>query len=100
MNEQHAVARYVRRGSAWAAAFCLAAATVASAQQTAPAAPQSNPAPVTENAKAGTRITPEQARQLFSLVDQLLKFSSQETSLPIKRAVKRQIISPPAVESY
>ena len=100
MNEQHAVARYVRRGSAWAAAFCLAAATVASAQQTAPAAPQSNPAPVTENAKAGTRITPEQARQLFSLVDELLKFSSQETGLPIKSAVKRQIISRAAVESY
>src|ERR1039458_5061183 len=100
MNEQHAVARYVRRGSAWAAAFCLAAATVVSAQQTAPAAPQSNPAPATENAKAGTRITPQQARQPFSPLDELLKFSSQETGLPIKGAVKRQIISRAAVESY
>jgi hypothetical protein len=45
-------------------------------------------------------MTPDQARQLFSLVDELLKFSSQETGLPIKSAVKRQIISRAAVESY
>jgi hypothetical protein len=47
-----------------------------------------------------SRISPEQARQLFSLVDQLIKFSSEETGLPIKSQVKRQIISRAAVESY
>jgi len=83
------------------AAFCLAAATAAPAQQ--PPAPTPRPqdqAPATSPGKAQTRITPEQARQLFSLVDELLKFSSQETGLPIKSAIKRQIISRAAVESY
>ena len=50
--------------------------------------------------KAANHISPEQARQLFSLVDQLIKFSSEETGLPIKSSVKRQITSRAAVESY
>src|SRR3974390_305314 len=37
-----------------------------------------------DSAKPETHITPEQAKELFSLVDELLKFSSQETGLPIK----------------
>ena len=45
-------------------------------------------------------ITPAQAQQLFSLVDELLKFSSQETGLPIKSTVKRQLTTRAAVESY
>jgi hypothetical protein len=56
--------------------------------------------PGSDQAKAGRRISPEQARQLFSLVDQLIKFSSEETGLPIKSQVKRQITSRAAVESY
>jgi len=47
-----------------------------------------------------SHISPEQAKQLFSLVDELLKFSSQETGLPIQGEVKRQITSREAVESY
>ena len=47
-----------------------------------------------------SKITPEQARQLFALVDELIKFSSDETGLPIKSQVKREIISRAAVESY
>jgi hypothetical protein len=46
------------------------------------------------------KITPEQASQLFSLVDELIKFSSDETGLPIKSQVKRQITSRATVESY
>jgi hypothetical protein len=46
------------------------------------------------------KITPEQALQLFSLVDELIKFSSDETGLPIKSTVKRQITSRDTVESY
>ena len=47
-----------------------------------------------------THITPEQAKQLFALVDELIKFSSDETGLPIKSAVKRQLTTRAAVESY
>jgi len=71
--------------------------------------PQPSPskpgAPSTDSSKSSspapeTRITPEEAKQLFGLVDQLLKFSSQETGLPIKSEVKRQITTRAAVESY
>jgi hypothetical protein len=43
---------------------------------------------------------PQVASQLFNLVDELIKFSSDETGLPIKSQVKRQITSRNAVESY
>jgi hypothetical protein len=100
MSKQQAVAGWVWRGWALAAAFCLAAATAAGAQQPAASAPQANPAPDAAKAKPETRITPDQARQLFSLVDELIKFSSQETGLPVKSDVKRQITSRADVESY
>ncbi len=44
-----------------------------------------------ETGKSGTKITPEQAQQLFALVDELIKFSSDETGLPIKSTVKRTL---------
>ncbi len=47
-----------------------------------------------------THITPEEAKQLFGLVDELLKFSSQETGLPIKSDVKRQMTTRGEVEKY
>jgi hypothetical protein len=90
-----------------AAAFFLAATTAApQAQLAAPqvparaqlAAPQV--APPQAQTSPTSKITPEQARQLFSLVDELIKFSSEETGLPIKSTVKRQITSRAAVESY
>ena len=76
------------------AALCvLLCAAVLSFAAAAPA--QQPPA-----ASAKARITPEQERQLFALVDELIKFSSDETGLPIKSGVKRQITSREAVESY
>jgi len=72
-------------------------------QAIAPAQPPSQqPGNTTANdaAKGETRITPEQAKELFSLVDELLKFSSDETGLPIKSEVKRQMTTRAAVEKY
>ncbi len=66
--------------------LCLALATAAPAQQ-----------PATEK---DTHITPEQAKQLFALVDELIQFSSKETGLPVKSTVKRQLTTRAAVESY
>jgi hypothetical protein len=88
-------------GRAWqkwtvAAAVCLAAMTAPAQQQ--PTVPQSSAAQASGHATA--RITPDQAKQLFALVDDLLKFSSQETGLPIKSAVKRQLTTRAEVESY
>ena len=91
------------------AAICLAAAT-AVAQQAVPVVLETvSPSPETsfasmsakqDNGKSSTHITPEQAKQLFSLVDELIKFSSDETGLPIKSTVKRQMTTRAAVQSY
>ena len=62
--------------------------------------PASQLRPVLRQRQAATHITPEQAKQLFSLVDELIKFSSDETGLPIKSTVKRQLTTRAAVESY
>src|SRR3984885_13553009 len=96
-----------------------AAATAVQSQQPAPASQQPSPAPPSASAnpspvpgdqsadqaakssgKTVTRITPEQAKQLFALVDELIKFSSDETGLPIKSTVKRTLTTRTAVESY
>jgi hypothetical protein len=45
-------------------------------------------------------ITPDQAKELFALVDQVIQFSSEETGLPIKSSVKRTLTTRAAVESY
>ena len=60
------------------------------------------PAPREESPakKPETHITPEEAKQLFALVDQVMQFSSEETGLPIKSSVKRQLTTRTAVESY
>lgn len=47
-----------------------------------------------------TRITPEQAKQLFSSVDAILKFDSQNTGLAILHSVKRRLITRDEVEHY
>ena len=101
--------------------LCLAASApmTAESQQSAPAPQQLPPAPPSTSAnpspapgdqspnqaaqssvKTFTRITPEQAKQLFALVDELIKFSSDETGLPIKSTVKRTLTTRAAVESY
>jgi hypothetical protein len=82
------------RGCVLVVLFCFVAAIAPAQQPSAAATPQAQAAP-----PAG-KITPEQARQLFGLVDELIKFSSDETGLPIKSTVKRQITSRAAVESY
>jgi hypothetical protein len=78
-----------------ALAVVISFGSVAASAQKAPP-PPSQPA----DKDAPTHITPDQAKQLFSLVDELLKFSSQETGLPVKSDVKRQITSKAEVETY
>ena len=85
------------------AVFCFCTASMpASGQQSAapPAKAQTAPGAKSSSQKPETHITPEQAKELFSAVDELLKFSSQETGLPIKDTVKRKITSRAEVESY
>ena len=104
MSKQRKAVQWAGRGWGWVLALCLAAATAAPAQQQPPAQPTTATAQTQTSsqpsANASTHITPDQAKQLFALVDELLKFSSQETGLPIQNTVKRQITTRPAVESY
>ncbi len=76
----------------------MAAGANAAVAQQAPGAGQTPG----NNSEPGSsaRITPEQAKKLFGLVDDLLKFSSEETGLPVRSEVKRQLTTRAAVESY
>jgi len=47
-----------------------------------------------------TKITPQQAAQLFRDVDTILDFAGKDTSLPIKHHVKRRLTSREEVVSY
>jgi hypothetical protein len=89
-------------GLALAATMCFSISMVAVQQPTATGAPPVATVPAAQPAPPPVtgKITPEQARQLFGLVDELVKFSSGETGLPIKSTVKRQLTSRADVESY
>src|ERR1035441_6351954 len=47
-----------------------------------------------------TRITKAQAKELFRSVDEILDFASHDTGLPIKRKVKRNLITRESMERY
>jgi len=46
------------------------------------------------------KISPEQAQELFRDVDQILKFASEDTALPIQHEVKRRLTSRDEVVAY
>ncbi len=94
-NEQRTATRTAQRWI-WTVTLCLAA-TVALAQS---AAPPSGAAQAPKSAQAPAEITPEQARRLFASVDEIMKFASSETGLPIKSQVTRQLTSRAAVQKY
>src|SRR5947199_10286925 len=50
--------------------------------------------------KAETKITPQQAEELFRDVDTILDFASKDSALPIKHEVKRRLASRDEVVSY
>jgi len=97
--------RYANKASSIYAGFgtlllCLALANSAAAQKEPQNPPeQSQPKPPAADRSNG-HITPEQAKQLFDMVDVLIKFSSDESGLPIKSTVKRTLTTRAAVESY
>ena len=109
MNARHTIRNWTWHGAIWAILISLTAVTMAMAQQATPwpaqptppaGAGADGPSHGSESAKPAARITPEQAKQLFALVDELIKFSSDETGLPIKSTVKRQLTTRAAVEAY
>jgi hypothetical protein len=77
-------------------------------QNTSGASPAQSPS-TSSNAKQGenssaqkpeTKITTQQAEELFHSVDEILAFDSKQTGLPIKKEVKRRLTSRDEVEAY
>jgi hypothetical protein len=90
--------------AAWSASACLLAAALliapaCSISHAEKPADSGKPHP-TAQPGGEKRITPAEAKKLFALVDELMKFASDETGLPIKAQVKRQLTSREAVEKY
>lgn len=56
--------------------------------------------PKSAQAPAENKISPQEADELFRSVDEIIKFSSQDTGLPIHHPVKRRLISRDELASY
>jgi len=70
----------------------LVLALVFASPLTAQTASQSAPAQKPETLQEPqTRLTPEEAQELFRSVDEILNFVSKDTKLPIKNPVKREL---------
>jgi hypothetical protein len=64
-----------------------------------PATTQAKP-PATEPTAEEQKISPQESEKLFRSVDEILRFASKDTLYPIKREVKRQLVSRDQVEAY
>jgi len=53
-----------------------------------------------EPSHAETTVSPKEAKELFKSVDEILKFASDDTGLPIKHEVKRKLVKRDEVQSY
>lgn len=79
----------------WGVGVLLLAAAFTSGQVHAATTQEDSPA-----AKPPTRITKQQAAELFKSVDPILQFASKDTKLPIAHPVKPKLISREEVTRY
>lgn len=56
--------------------------------------------PAAPQAKTEQRITPQQAKDLFRSVDEILHFVSDDSKLPIRKEIKRRLTTRDEVEKY
>jgi len=69
--------------------------------QSAQPSPSGKAAPAESSAEAEEqKISPQEAEQLFRDVDEILKFASKDTDLPIKSQVKRKLTTRDDVVAY
>ncbi len=73
----------------------LLGATTVAQQPATPAPP-----PVKSDKKHKPKISAQDTQELLRSVDQMLKFASEDTKLPIRRPVKRQLASAEEVKQY
>ena len=78
----------------------VAASTCALAQSGAPQSPTGSSSEAGKPAAAEHKISQAEAKELFRSVDKILKFASEETSLPRHSDVKRKLVSRDEVAAY
>jgi hypothetical protein len=87
----------------WITATALAQAPSALSTQTSENAREQAAGQDAASAKSNPpekKITTQEAERLFRSVDEILKFASKDTDLPIKAAVKRQLVDRDGVTAY
>src|SRR5205085_6585118 len=64
--------------------------------------PTSNPAQSSapDTTQAESKISPQEAEDLFRSVDEILKFASQNTTLPIRETVKKRLVNRDEVVAF
>ena len=77
---------------------------IAQAAEQHPSSPQTHSSPQANQApnedSGDQKISPKQAEQLFRDVDEILKFASKDSDLPIKQEVKRKLTTRDEVVAY
>lgn len=84
-------------------ALSLAPAALAQTQKQPQTQTRPAPPPAAKSApakKPDTVITPQQAKELFASVDQIMAFDSKVSGIPIQHPVKRKLTTRAAVEKY
>ena len=84
----------------WTWILLLTAAPAVAQQPAQPQAPAKPPQAGTPKAQPEKEITPEEAKQLFQSVDEILRFASEDSHLPIRGPVKRELMSRPQFHDY
>jgi len=96
-----AVAGLLLISELWAGAQSPAQPPQTGAVTTTPhAQPQEDKKTTTTDVPAENKISPKEAEELFRDVDQIMQFASKETGLPIKKEVKRRLVSRDEVVAY
>jgi len=103
---------WLAAGSAWAGQQGQPPANPSSPKQVPGSSPGSPPAPTADSSKTKSapqspgpyevekKISPQAAEELFRSVDEILKFASQDTSLPIHEEVKRRLVNRDEVVAF
>jgi hypothetical protein len=85
---------------AWFSLFAAGQTTPGSASKSADQKSAANQPSAGDQSPLEKKISPAEAEQLFRDVDQILKFSSDDTSLPIKSEVKRRLVDRDEVVAF
>src|SRR5689334_3994556 len=78
--------------------FLFAGLALTATTQTSPSDSQSHE--LSNTGQAGSKISPAQSEELFRSVDDIVKFASQDSGLPIRQPVKRRMVDRAEVERY